>query len=213
METERFEALVDAILAIIITIMVLGLKVPEGNGFADIFAVFPQLGIYAVSFAYVGAYWSNHHHTVHTLTMVNGLILWANLLFLFCISLLPFVTDWFGRNLFDPVPTLVYGLVLFLTAMSFFLLRLAIARQDKCSHILQTVMAEDRRGLITGIVYVVALALAMFYPRVSVTLYTLLLLLWFMPEKKIEQAINDSSGNKDERKCEKNDELNRQSDI
>lgn len=193
MERSRMEAFSDGVLAIIITIMALTLKVPVGNGFPDIISVLPQLGIYAISFAYVGAYWSNHHHTLHTLKWVNGRIMWANLLFLFCISLLPHVTDWFGRNLFDPVPTFVYGLVLFMTAMAFFILRIAIVTQDKCSHVLQTVMENDKRGTLTGIVYIIALALSLHLPKLSVILYTGLLLLWIMPDRRIEKAIYEDA--------------------
>ncbi len=189
MERSRMEAFSDGVLAIIITIMVLNLKVPEGKGFSDILGVLPQIGVYALSFAYIGAYWNNHHHTVHVVTAVNGKILWANLLFLFFISLLPFATDWFGRNLYEPVPTLIYGVVLFLTAVSFFLLRCAIITQDENSHVLRQVMESDRKGTVTGIVYVIALALAMFVPKVSVILYTALLALWFMPDRKLEKAL------------------------
>ncbi len=189
MERSRMEAFSDGVLAIIITIMVLNLKVPEGKGFSDILGVLPQIGVYALSFAYIGAYWNNHHHTLHVVTAVNGKILWANLLFLFVISLLPFATDWFGRNLYEPVPTLIYGVVLFLTAVSFFLLRCAIITQDENSHVLRQVMESDRKGTVTGIVYLIALALAMFVPKVSVILYTALLALWFMPDRKLEKAL------------------------
>lgn len=197
MERSRMEAFSDGVLAIIITIMVLNLKVPEGNGFKDIAQVLPQIGIYAMSFAYVGAYWNNHHHTLHTVKMVKGPMLWANLLFLFCISLLPFATDWFGKNLFDPVPTFTYGLVMFLTAISFFLLRKAIVKQDECSHILQEAMENDRRGTITGIVYIVAMGLSFVLPQMAFVLYTALLLLWFMPDKNIEQAVYNSDRDND----------------
>lgn len=185
------EAFSDGVLAIVITIMVLNFDIPKGNGFSDIFAILPQLGVYALSFAYVGAYWNNHHHTLHAVTYVNGKILWANLLFLFFISLLPYVTGWFGRFSFDPIPTLVYGIVLFLTAMSFFLLRCAIITQDRNSHVLRKVMENDWKGTVTGVTYLVALAFAMFIPKLSVTLYTGLLLLWFMPDRKLEKALND----------------------
>ena len=204
MERSRMEAFSDGVLAIIITIMVLNLKMPAGNGFPDLLPVLPQLGSYAMSFAYIGAYWSNHHHTVHAVTNVNGKILWANLLFLFCISLLPFATDWFGMNLFAPVPTLVYGLVLFITAMSFFLLRIAIISQDHCSHALRKAMNEDWRGAVTGIVYIVALALAMVLPKLSVALYTILLLLWFMPDYKIEKNLQETKGPEP---CEESDKI------
>jgi uncharacterized membrane protein len=188
------EAFSDGVLAIIITITVLSLKVPAGREFSDIVGVLPQIGSYALSFAYIGAYWSNHHHTLHTVTRVNGKILWSNLLFLFAISLLPFATDWFGQNLFQPVPTLVYGLVLFFTAASFFLLRLAIITQDQNSHVLRKVMESDWRGTVTGAVYLVALGLAMFAPKVSVALYTVLLVLWFMPDRKLERALDGEDG-------------------
>ncbi len=128
------------------------------------------------------------------MTRVNGKILWSNLLFLFAISLLPFATDWFGQNLFQPVPTLVYGLVLFFTAASFFLLRLAIITQDQNSHVLRRVMESDWRGTVTGAVYLVALGLAMFAPKVSVALYTVLLVLWFMPDRKLERALDGEDG-------------------
>ena len=189
MERDRMEAFSDGVLAIIITIMVLNLHIPAGNTFKDFMTEMPKIGIYAMSFAYVGAYWNSHHHTLHTVTMVTGAILWANLLFLFFISLLPFAAAWFGQNLFDPVPTFVYGLVLFLTAISFFLLRLAIVRCDECSHILREAMENDRRGKFTGIIYIIALGLSFCAPRVAVALHTMLLILWFIPDKNIEQAI------------------------
>ncbi len=190
-ERSRMEAFSDGVLAIIITIMVLNLKVPEGDTFRDILSALPPIASYAVSFAYIGAYWNNHHHTLHAVTMVNGRILWANLLFLFCISLLPFATDWFSRHLFAPVPTLIYGLVLVFTAVSFTLLRLAIVTQDRNSHALRQVMENDRKSTVTGVVYVIALGLAMFLPKLSVALYTGLLLLWFMPERRLEKALTE----------------------
>lgn len=193
MERSRMEAFSDGVMAIIITIMVLTLKVPSGNRFSDIISVLPQIGMYALSFAYIGAYWNNHHHTLHTLKWVNGSIMWANLLFLFCISLLPFATEWFVVNIFDPAPTFVYGFVLAMTAVSFFILRIAIVTQDKCSHVLKTVMEEDKRGTITGIVYIIALSASMHLPKLSVVLYTALLFLWIMPDRKIEKAIYDDS--------------------
>ncbi|MCR4841796.1 MAG: TMEM175 family protein, partial [Eubacterium sp.] len=190
MERSRMEAFSDGVLAIIITIMVLGLKVPDGTNFSDIMKVLPQVGIYALSFAFIGAYWNNHHHTLHALTQVNGKILWANLLFLFVISLLPFATEWFGRNPLAPVPTFMYGVVMFATALSFFLLRVAIVTQDKNSHALRQVMEEVRRGTITGVVYIIAIGLSMRFPAVSVVLYLILLLLWFMPDRELERILH-----------------------
>lgn len=183
------EAFSDGVLAIIITIMVLNLKVPSGIEFSDILKVVPQIGVYAMSFAYIGAYWNNHHHMLHAVTRISGKILWANLLFLFVISLLPFATDWFGQNLFSPIPTFVYGIVLFLTAISFFILRSAIINHKEGSPELKKIMKMDKRGNFTGIVYVIALGCAMFLPKLAVVLYTGLLLLWFMPDRKLEKAI------------------------
>lgn len=187
------EAFSDGVLAIIITIMVLNLKVPDGITFRDIVGVLPQVGVYAMSFAYVGAYWNNHHHMLHAVTRVNGKILWANLLFLFVISLLPFSTDWFGRNLFAPVPTFMYGIVLFLTAISFFILRQSIITHKESSQALKEIMANDKRGPFTAAIYIIALACAMYLPVLAVILYTALLILWFMPDRKLEKALYEDS--------------------
>lgn len=191
MERNRMEAFSDGVLAIVITISVLTMKLPEGTGMSDLLSLIPQILVYAMSFVYVGAYWNNHHHTLQTVRRVSGRILWANLFFLFWISLLPFMTHWMGMNPNSSIPALAYGIILLMTALGYSLLQRAIVRDEKNCEALRRTMEEEKvKGLVTGLLYLAALALTPVAVHVSQLIYAFLLLLWFVPHRQISRRIN-----------------------
>lgn len=191
MERNRMEAFSDGVLAIIITITVLNMEFPKGTGIADLISLIPQILIYAMSYVYVGAYWNNHHHTLQTVTFVNGRILWANLFFLFWISLLPFMTSWMSKNLNDWVPTLAYGVILLMTAIGYTVLQQTIIHNESDCEVLKKAVQEEKwRGTLTGIMYIVALAITPVAVHISQAIYLLLLILWFIPDRRISRLLN-----------------------
>ena len=146
MQKNRLEAFSDGVIAVIITIMVLEMKVPQGTDFAALKPVIPVFLCYVLSFVYVGIYWNNHHHLLHTVTHVNGAIMWANLHLLFWQSLIPFVTGWMGLNHFEALPTALYGFVLFMSAVAFFILQYAIVANQGRNSVLAGAIGRDRKG-------------------------------------------------------------------
>ena len=189
MGTSRLEAFSDGVMAIIITIMVLGLQVPHGTELADLKPLVPKLLSYVLSFMYVGIYWNNHHHMLHTLDRVNGRVLWANLHLLFWMSLIPFVTGWMGENHFAEMPTALYGVVLLMTAIAYTMLQFAIIHVQGKDSMLQKAVGKDWKGKLSAGLYIVAIACAFFYPKVTGVLYAAVALMWFIPDKRIERMI------------------------
>ncbi len=155
MGKNRLEAFSDGVLAIIITIMVLELKVPHGDRLSDIVPLLPTLLSYVLSFVYIGIYWNNHHHLLHTVHQVNGKILWANHHLLFWLSLLPFVTGWMGENHFGALPTAVYGVVLLMAAVAYVVLQTMIVRQEGPNSLIQQAMGHDWKGKLSMVLYAV----------------------------------------------------------
>lgn len=191
MERNRMEAFSDGVLAIVITISVLNMKLPDGTGMSDLFSLFPQILVYAMSFVYVGAYWNNHHHTLQTVRRVSGRILWANLFFMFWISLLPIMTHWMGENPSSSIPAFAYGVILLMTGFGYSLLQHAIVHDEKNCEALKNTMEEEKgKGILTGALYLVALALTPVAVHVSQLIYAFLLLLWFIPHRHISRHIN-----------------------
>ena len=189
MNTGRMEAFSDGVIAIIITIMVLELKVPHGTDLAALVPMIPSFMSYVLSFLYVGIYWNNHHHMLHATRQVSGSILWANLNLLFWLSMFPVVTAWVGENHTASVPTALYGVVLILAAQSYFLLqRLIIAVQGPQS-LLRRAVGHDRKATASQLLYVSGIAAAFWAPWVSQSLYLLVALLWFIPDRRIEKAL------------------------
>ncbi len=189
MGRDRLTAFSDGVIAIIITIMVLELKVPHGADWNALGSLVPVFLSYVLSFVYVAIYWNNHHHLLHTVTRVNGLILWANMHLLFWLSLTPFATGWMGENNFAPLPTAVYGVALLMPAIAYYLLQKAIMRTHGAASTLARALGSDIKGKISPLFYIGAILLALVSPWVSVALYTLVALIWLIPDRRIEQAI------------------------
>lgn len=189
MTTNRLEAFSDGVLAIIITIMVLELKVPEGYSFGILKPLLPKFLSYVFSFIYLGIYWNNHHHLFHAIQKVNGSVLWANLHLLFWLSLLPFATGWLGENHFAGSTTALYGFILFMCALAFALLeKLAIKYEGKQSKI-GTAIRSQLKENVSVIGYLTGIAVSFVYPVLSVIIYYGVALIWIIPDKRIERQL------------------------
>ena len=189
MEKNRLEAFSDGVLAIIITIMVLELKVPHGPDLAALQPLLPVFLSYVLSFIYVGIYWNNHHHLLKACRRVTAGIMWANLHLLFWLSLFPFVTGWMGENHFTPLPTALYGSVLLLAGISYYVLQsLIVADQGRDSK-LAAALGRDYKGRLSPLVYAVAIALSFVRPWLAGALYVLVALLWLIPDRRIERIV------------------------
>jgi uncharacterized membrane protein len=189
MGKDRLTAFSDGVIAIIITIMVLELHVPHGADAAALAAVVPSFLSYVLSFIYVGIYWNNHHHLLHTVTRVDGLILWANLGLLFWLSLIPVATAWMGQNLGAPLPTAVYGVTLLMPAIAYVLLQWAIVHRHGKQSVLAEALGTDLKGKLSPILYIAGIALAFVYPWVSIALYVLVAILWLVPDRRIARVV------------------------
>ncbi|HVE14184.1 MAG TPA: TMEM175 family protein [Elusimicrobiota bacterium] len=185
----RLEAFSDGVIAILITIMVLELKVPVGRSLDALTPLIPVFLSYVLSFVYVGIYWNNHHHMLHTLEKVTGPVLWANLHLLFWISLIPFTTGWMGANHFAPVPTALYGGVLFMAGAAYFLLEQAIIASQGPHSLLKKAVGDDWKGKSSPVIYLVAIAAASKAPWLAQALYVSVALLWLVPDRRIERAL------------------------
>jgi len=192
MGKDRLAAFSDGVIAIIITIMVLELKVPHGADWQALIGLVPHFISYVLSFVYLAIYWNNHHHLLHTVTRVDGLILWVNSLLLFCLSLIPISTAWMGENPLAPVPTAVYGAVLLMPAIAYYLLQKAIMRKQGSHSLLASALGSDVKGKISPFLYVAAIALAFVDPVLSILLYALVAVMWLIPDRRIEKALRES---------------------
>lgn len=190
MSKNRLEAFSDGVLAIIITIMVLELKVPEGSDFAALEPVIPIFLSYILSFIYLGIYWNNHHHMLHTVKNVTGGILWANLHLLFWLSLFPFTTWWMGENSFSPATLALYGIVLFFAAIAYYILQSVIIKSQGKGSLLAKAVGHDIKGKSSPVFYLAGIALSFFVPFLAETLYVLVALMWLIPDRRIEHAVN-----------------------
>ena len=192
----RLEAFSDGVLAIVITIMVLEMKVPHGDSLTALAPLVPVFLSYVLSFVYIGIYWSNHHHMLHAVGKVSGRILWANLHLLFWLSLLPFATGWAGENNFSAVPSMLYGVVLLMAAIAYFILQqLIIAAQGPAS-LLKQAIGRDWKGKASPILYLLAIVAASWSPEVSQSLYVLVALMWLVPDRRIEHVLGSDSAGK-----------------
>jgi uncharacterized membrane protein len=192
MEKNRLEAFSDGVLAVIITIMVLELKVPHGVELAALQPLLPVFLSYFLSFIYVGIYWNNHHHMLHSTHRVNGSILWANLHLLFWLSLLPFTTGWIGENHLAAMPAAVYGFVLLMAAIAYYLLQRAIIAQQGPGSLLASAIGSDWKGKLSPVLCLVAMLLAFASPWMANGLYALLALIWLVPDRRIERVLANS---------------------
>jgi uncharacterized membrane protein len=189
MKKGRLEAFSDGVIAIIITIMVLELKTPHGATPADLKPLIPVALSYVLSFIYVGIYWNNHHHMLHAVRQVRGTALWANLHFLFWLSIIPFVTSWMGENHFEQWPVALYGIILVMNSIAYVILAAVLVKQAGPESTLAKAMGKDRKGKASLGIYVVAVALAFVDPRISLALYTLVAVIWFIPDTRIEKVL------------------------
>jgi uncharacterized membrane protein len=191
MGTNRLEAFSDGVLAIIITIMVLELKVPHGEHLAALVPLLPIFLSYVLSFVYIGIYWNNHHHLLHTVQRVGGGILWANLHLLFWLSLLPFVTGWMGENHFASLPTALYGCVLLMAALAYWILVRAIVAVEGADSVLARAIGRDIKGNLSVVLYAVAVPLAFLNQWIAQALYVTVALMWLVPDRRIERILRD----------------------
>jgi uncharacterized membrane protein len=185
----RLEAFSDGVIAIIITIMVLEMKVPHGESLESLLPLLPVFLSYVLSFLYVGIYWNNHHHMLHACVRVSGSVLWANLHLLFWLSLFPFATGWMGENHFAPMPSALYGAVLLLAAIAYWVLQQTIIAAEGQSSVLKAAIGSDWKGKLSPLLYVAAIASTFWVKWVAQVIYVLVALLWLVPDRRIEHAL------------------------
>lgn len=185
----RLEAFSDGVFAIIITIMVLEMHVPRGETVAALRPVLPVFLSYVVSFLYVGIYWNNHHHMLHATTRVTGAILWANLHLLFWLSLFPFATGWIGQNHFALSPTALYGCVLLMAGIAYFILQQAIIASQGPDSMLRKAIGNDWKGKLSPVLYVAGIGSSFYSSWAAQAIYVFVAVLWLIPDRRIEQAL------------------------
>ena len=189
MGKDRLAAFSDGVIAILITIMVLELKIPNGADWAALQGLVPSLLSYLLSFVYLAIYWNNHHHLLHTVVHVDELILWANSNLLFWLSLIPAATAWMGQNLSAPLPTAIYGVVLLLPAIAYYLLQRAIIHKQGSHSVLARALGNDLKGKISPILYLTGIVMAFVSPWVSIALYAAVAVMWLVPDRRIANVV------------------------
>jgi TMEM175 potassium channel family protein len=189
MGKNRMEAFFDGVVAIIITIMVLEMKVPHGGSMEALSPLIPVLLSYVLSFLYLGIYWNNHHHMLHTCHRATGSMLWANLHLLFWLSLVPFTTGWMGENHFAALPAAAYGVVLLMAAIAYWILQQRIIASQGEGSILRKAIGNDWKGKLSPALYVIAILLAFPSPWLSVAIYVFVALMWIVPDRRIERVL------------------------
>jgi len=189
MRSNRLEAFSDGVLAIIITIMVLELQVPEGPTLHDLEGSFTGLLTYLLSFVYVGIYWNNHHHMFQLTRRVTGGVLWANLALLFCLSLFPFTTAWMDESDFARTPMVTYGVNLLAAAVAYYVLQLAIMRAERDAPLLSDALGRDFKGKASPVLYVTGIALCFVDPLLGLALYTVVAIMWLVPDRRLERYV------------------------
>ena len=189
MNSGRLEAFSDGVLAIIITIMVLELKAPHGTTLADLRPVLPVFLSYVLSFIYIGIYWNNHHHMLRVTREVSGSILWANLHLLFWLSLVPFTTAWMGENHFDAAPTALYGFVLLMAAIAYWILQRRIVAHEGRQSVLASAVGRDVKGKLSPVLYLTAVIFAFVNPWIANAIYVAVALMWLVPDRRIEKRL------------------------
>jgi uncharacterized membrane protein len=189
MGKDRLTAFSDGVIAIIITIMVLELRVPHGDDLTALKGVAPSFLTYVMSFVYLAIYWNNHDHLLHTVGRVDGLILWANSHLLFWLSIIPAATAWMGQNLSAPLPTAVYGAVLLMPAIAYYILQKTIIRQQGSHSVLAKALGNDFKGKLSPVLYIAGIAVAFVSPWLSIALYALVAVMWLVPDRRIESML------------------------
>ncbi len=189
MDKGRLEAFSDAVIAIVMTVMVLEFQVPHDTDWTALRPLVPVFLTYVLSFVYLGIYWNNHHHLIKAADRITGGVLWANMLLLFWLSLFPFATGWMGENSFAEVPTAVYGMVLLLAAISYYILQTTIVAAQP-NPTLSVALGRDVKGKISPIIYAVGIGMAFVSPWVSVALYAAVAMMWLVPDRRLEPLID-----------------------
>jgi uncharacterized membrane protein len=192
-KTSRLEAFSDGVIAIIITIMVLELPKPPGHDLASLRPALPELSTYVLSYVYLGIYWNNHHHMLNATRSVNGAILWANLLLLFWLSLIPYATGWLGESHGAPWPAALYGVVMIASGLSYTALQALIIRHHGSDSMLATAVGRDFKGKLSVVLYAVAIGLAFVASAISVAIYAAVALLWVIPDRRIEAVLRSEA--------------------
>ena len=190
MGTERLQAFSDGVLAIIITVMLLEMKIPHGDDLNSLKPILPVFLSYILSFIYIGIYWNNHHHMMATVKHVNGNILWANTHLLFWLSLVPFASGWMGENHFTKWPVIIYGTMLLMASIAYYILAQALIKLQGKNSVLGLAIGKDKKGIISTMIYAVAILLAFINSSVSLFLYALVAAIWLIPDKRIEKKIS-----------------------
>ena len=190
MTKHRLEAFSDGVLAVAITIMVLEIKVPHGNDWAQILPLMPKFLSYVLSFIYLGIYWNNHHHMLHTLERVNGRILWANHHLLFWLTLIPFATGWVGENHFTAIPIIAYSFVLLMCGIAYYILQETIIASQGPQSKLKLAVQGDWKGKASPLFYIVAMLVAPWLPSVAMLILISVALIWLVPDRRIERTLN-----------------------
>ncbi len=185
----RLEAFSDGVIAIIITIMVLELDIPHGESLSALNPLLPVFLSYVLSFVHVGIYWNNHHHMLHAVKHVNGATLWGNLHLLFWLSLVPFVTGWMGENRFSAVPVAMYGTVLAMSGVAYYILSQTLIRHHGGDSALARAVGKDRKGLVSVVLYLVAIPLAFVNPWIAISVYVTVAVTWLVPDRRIERVL------------------------
>ena len=189
MDKNRLEAFSDGVFAVIITLMVLEMKVPHGADLYSLEPVLPVFLTYVLSFVYLGIYWNNYHHLMKAAPCINGAIMWANLHLLFWLSLFPFVTGWMGENHFTPIPSALYGAVLLLAAIAYYILQSLIVSVAGRDSKLASALGADWKGKISPLLYVLGIAVSFFHPWIANSIYAIAALTWLIPDRRIERLV------------------------
>src|SRR5436190_7722681 len=194
MNKTRLEAFSDAVIAIIMTVMVLELKIPHGSDLDALRPLVPVFLAYILSFLYLGIYWNNHHHMLQATRTVNGKVLWANLHLLFWLSLFPFATGWMGENHFEPLPTAAYGAVLFMAAVAYFVLQQTIIADQGRDSLLAKAVGSDWKGKLSPVLYLAAIGLSFVSAWMASAIYVAVAAMWFLPDRRIERRFDAKAG-------------------
>jgi uncharacterized membrane protein len=192
MRKERLVAFSDGVFAVIITIMVLDLKVPHGTDLGALRSTLPVFLVYVLSFVNVGIYWNNHHHLLYTCERIDGRVMWSNLHLLFWLSLIPFTTAWMGENHFAPIPTAVYGAVLLLAAVAYWILVTALVAANGAGSMLARAIGSDLKGRLSILIYALGIACAFLNQWIADALYVLVAVIWLVPDPRIEKKITEA---------------------
>jgi uncharacterized membrane protein len=189
----RLEAFSDGVLAIIITIMVLEIKVPHGNNLEDLKPLLPIFMSYILSFIYIGIYWNNHHHLMHVVTKVSGVVLWSNIHLLFWLSLVPFATAWMGENHFSKWPVVLYGFILMMAGLAYYILAHSLTAIHDKNSTLAKAIGKDKKGIASVLLYILGIIAALFvHPWSGFSLYVVVAAIWFIPDRRIEKKIENN---------------------